>query len=116
MGKSWFYTSIVRYSFDETFSKDSSEMGALFTRSIIILFVRFTQIVSMKTNNLNKVLLLQNLWYLSLWAASIDEYNTPIVTGDRATLGSDPSTVAMLYSIAGINMMPALFYLQAAHG
>ena len=40
------------------------------------------------------------LWDLSLSANSILLYNENITMGDRATLGSDPSTIVMLYSIA----------------
>jgi hypothetical protein len=37
-------------------------------------------------------------------------YNPIVATGDRATLGSDLSTIAMLYSMASIEKMLALLF------
>ena len=51
------------------------------------------------------------LWDLSLSANGIFIYTISVTMRDRATLGSDPSTIVMLYGIANILVGVGFFYL-----
>jgi transposase InsO family protein len=48
-------------------------------------------------------------WDLSLWGCRHEGYDTWVAVGDRATLGSDPSTAAMLYGMAGTDTGASFF-------